>query len=198
MQFTSICYQRNSLQETNMLKQHQLLKVRKQQQQHKLNESACITLGVGLQWLGSYYVCAFKSRYNTNTQQACLHHLGGGAKHHDVRLQTHFPGSNSSCPGMVGRKPAKRHHTITALLNGVCQEKFKLPYLMEVRKSQAVTRKQEGTKKHFSITLFPERVLPIRSSLLMDTSKPSGRPGRFQRWTGVGVMVSYNENITRS
>ena len=35
-------------------------------------------------------------------------------------------------------------------------------------------------------TLFPDRAAPVRSSLLINTSKPLGTPGTFHRRIGVG------------
>jgi len=35
-------------------------------------------------------------------------------------------------------------------------------------------------------TLLPESCMPVRSSRLIHISTPSGRPGRCQRWMGVG------------
>jgi len=40
------------------------------------------------------------------------------------------------------------------------------------------------------LALFPEKVHPIMSSRFMDTWNPSGIPGSFHEWMGVGVMVS--------
>ena len=39
------------------------------------------------------------------------------------------------------------------------------------------------------LTLFPLRVLPVRSSLFTDTWKSSGIPGRRHLWMGVGLQI---------
>jgi len=81
--------------------------------------TAILTMGINL---------GLKIMSKTATLSKMMH-LGGGAEHHDVRLQAHFPGSYGGGSGVVGRKPAKGHHAIAFLLNSICQEELELPYL---------------------------------------------------------------------
>ena len=48
----------------------------------------------------------------------------------------------------------------------------------------------QGVDQVMVCALFPERVLPVRSSLLTHTLNPSGSPGSLHWWTGVGIMHS--------
>ena len=45
------------------------------------------------------------------------------------------------------------------------------------------------------LALLPDRVEPVRSSLFTHTEKGLGRPGKRQRWTGVGAMHSCGEVV---
>ena len=45
-------------------------------------------------------------------------------------------------------------------------------------------------RQQSQLALFPEKVQPVMSSRLMDTWNPSGIPGSFHGWMGVGVMAS--------
>ena len=61
-------------------------------------------------------------------------HQGAISEDEEDGVQANFPGSHRHDSGMVGVGPTKCDYTVTATLNGICQNKLRLADLLsEIR-----------------------------------------------------------------